>query len=403
MKKILPIILISFMVLVSTVLVVSCGKKDKLASGYVTVEVNPAIELTVNSKGEVTSANGLNDEGKMILIDIEINSKSVEEVVEIFIEECKKTGYLIEEKLNEASTEIKVSVSAELEEIRTKIETKIETKVQEVVKKLNLNAKFKEVEAKSRAYLEDIAKKYNPALTDEEAANLTYEQLFAYVELSTIERASLASVELEKYYNDFKAQQFKLKYKEELASKLDEGYSVLLTSYNKLLTSFRSSIDQIKDYQYNTYVSPESDYQKAMDNYYTKKAEILALKKEIAIKIEAGESVIALNIELRASEAALNIIESTLKTIKEAAVASLDILINSLEKVYTSLEELEKTFPESIDFEAALTKVEEYATSSKNNLLELFESKIDKEKLAKAKQKVIDRKAHLTELITNTK
>ena len=61
---------------------------------YVSVDINPSIELQVNMFNQVINVNGVNDDGAAILEKMEIGHKSMERVIELIISQAKKEGYL---------------------------------------------------------------------------------------------------------------------------------------------------------------------------------------------------------------------------------------------------------------------------------------------------------------------
>ena len=74
----------------------SClGGKEEGSTSYVSVEINPGVEIVVDGNGEVLSANGTNDDGKALIFDVKFEGKSIEEVIEIIMAEAEECGYLI--------------------------------------------------------------------------------------------------------------------------------------------------------------------------------------------------------------------------------------------------------------------------------------------------------------------
>ncbi len=73
-----------------------CGifeSKLKFSKGYFVLDVNPSVEVAYNEEGVVTSAVGLNDDGKALLIGLELTDKSYQEAADILFERCYAMGY----------------------------------------------------------------------------------------------------------------------------------------------------------------------------------------------------------------------------------------------------------------------------------------------------------------------
>ena len=87
---------------------------------YVSVDVNPSVELTLNRRNRVTDAEGLNQDGEAVLEHVQLEGKDYLEAVELLIESDDMQAYLVE---NEKPT---VTVaSAKADELLTGLESSI--------------------------------------------------------------------------------------------------------------------------------------------------------------------------------------------------------------------------------------------------------------------------------------
>ncbi len=68
-------------------------KKTKFAQGYFVIDINPSVEIAYNEEGIVTSAVGLNDDGKALLVGLGLKDKSYSEAGDILFERCYAMGY----------------------------------------------------------------------------------------------------------------------------------------------------------------------------------------------------------------------------------------------------------------------------------------------------------------------
>ena len=245
MKKILSLL---FMTFVGLTLSSCLGGQKTSSTSYVSVEINPSVELVVDENGKVVTANGTNDDGKALIIDVKFEGKTVEQAIEIVLSEAEECGYLVSAKYNsdEVSKEVNISITSGSEEDRKALEADIKEKVNSFIEEHNLAAVYNELEAKKREYLESIVLAYNPALTEEEVKAMSYEDLIKNVELATIEKAQLASIALEEYYLSVKEYQFQMAYKEEIAGHLN---GIQASLYNAARTVLQLAIDTIERIQ----------------------------------------------------------------------------------------------------------------------------------------------------------
>ena len=66
---------------------------DKEALTYVSLRINPEIELLADEDGNVVSANAVNEDGEVVLSTVDLEGKSIEEAGAIFTETANDLGY----------------------------------------------------------------------------------------------------------------------------------------------------------------------------------------------------------------------------------------------------------------------------------------------------------------------
>ncbi|MGN1296023.1 MAG: hypothetical protein ACI4U5_06400, partial [Bacilli bacterium] len=166
MYKKISLFILCFMCLCG---LLGCGSTET-SSSYVTVEINPGVELIIDKNNKVVSANGLNDDGKTLIIDVNFEGMKLEAALDLIIEEAQNTGFLVKASVNteDVSKNISISITAETEQIKENIETKVEKKVNEIIEETGIAATYHKLEEKGRDYFEQVALSYNPALTQEE-------------------------------------------------------------------------------------------------------------------------------------------------------------------------------------------------------------------------------------------
>ena len=385
MKKILSLL---FMIFVGLTLSSCLGGQKTSSTSYVSVEINPSVELVVDENGKVVTANGTNDDGKALIIDVKFEGKTIEQAIEIVLSEAEECGYLVSAKYNsdEVSKEVSISITTGSEEDRAALEADIKEKVNSFIEEHNLAAVYNELEAKKREYLESIVLAYNPALTEEEVKAMSYEDLIKNVELATIEKAQLASIALEEYYLSVKEYQFQMAYKEEIAGHLNRDQALL---YNAARTFLQLAIDTIERIQYEVYVKEDSAYLQFLSQINSYK------DKNVKLRVQLGstENGAEFTAEIKANEEKIAEIEAKIVEFMNGINAKLEEAKASINEAIKSLETLEKTY--TVDFNKVLTDVEQKINDTKDGLFASFEEE-HSDDIAAAKAQVEARKQALT-------
>jgi hypothetical protein len=105
---------------------------------YVSLDVNPSIEYSVNMFDRVISAEGVNDDGTEILNQIDLDSlknKSIDEAVAFTIDEIAKEGYL-----NASDAGIVITTSADNMENADALAKELEQAASDACEKNNCTA-----------------------------------------------------------------------------------------------------------------------------------------------------------------------------------------------------------------------------------------------------------------------
>lgn len=391
----------ALMVLLLGFILVGCGNKTESQLSYVTIETNPSVELVVNEKGVVIAVNGTNEDGKLLLQDEKIEGLKIEAATEKIVTLTEELGYTFKGSVKADSQGIEISVTSNTVELAKQIESKVQGEIEATIEELKLSLKLEIENSKGREYLEEIVMAYDPTLTSEEVKAMTMQELLTKVKDATKEKAQFISVKLEEYYETLKAYEFKIYYKQEIATALENGYTQFLESYKSLLTSFSDAINNLKEFEVYTFTNPESSYVKAMEAYQKAKQDLAS--KKIQFSVSDGSNSIILEAQITVSKKALEAADKVVETVDATIKASFDTLIKSLETIYNSLEELEKQFPQELKLEEKLTNAENYINTNKKALFEKFEESISKETLDQMEKDLKARKAELKAMVVESK
>jgi hypothetical protein len=97
---------------------------------YVTIDINPSVELVTNRFNKVIRINPLNEDGNKLVDGIKLNNKNLDEAVNLLIKSANEGGYLTQELENQ----VLVTVCSKNEERSKEMETKLETVVKNELK-----------------------------------------------------------------------------------------------------------------------------------------------------------------------------------------------------------------------------------------------------------------------------
>lgn len=391
MKK-LRAFLSLFIVTLMMFLLVGCKKEQN--TSMVTISTNPEVSLVVDSKGVVVSVKGENDEGKTIVLNEELEGKTIEEAVEIIITNEKESGFLLSGKVGNEENQISIKVSANKEKFQAKIEGKVEDTIVEVCEELNINETITKLEAYTKEELEKLAVKYNCYLSDIEAAKMNYAELVNQVSLHHQEVKELVSVELENLYLSTKEYEWQFAEKEEVLEELDkleEKYQEFKSAYRQIIEELKEVIVKLEETQFDLLVDPESDYQKKLNEYYDAKDALNEVKANLAA--EGNYESSASQLILTGYEKTLELAKLSLDTVKTLVEKTISAAKTVVESVIKSLEELEAKFPSELKplVQEKLQMTQDQMNQQKDAFFAEFEAKYAEE-IAAAKQNAEERK-----------
>lgn len=120
-KLLLPIMLLFTMV---SLLLVGCDQQPALT--YVTVDINPSIDFVVNSENNVEGVAAMNQDGELLLLNLSLQNKSVDDAIEEVIDEAIDLGFI-----DPDAEETIVNVNATSSKVQARFEEKINLAFQE--------------------------------------------------------------------------------------------------------------------------------------------------------------------------------------------------------------------------------------------------------------------------------
>ena len=272
---------ILLLLMVFTIGMINPVYTDNLNTPYTTIvqlDVNPSIQMVVDETSTVVSISGLNDDGKLVIINEELVGKKVDEVVSKVIEVENKLGYLKEENDKPITLKVTTDDKKNLSIVKDTFTLALNDALDD--NKLDINVEY--IKGYTIDELRGFVLKYDPILTKKVVEDFTFEQLVEVIKTYHLEIINFATVELEELYLDFKGMQVKLltqalHYEEVMA--LDDTFVELKNNFEKEYFNLMETYELFQVEYYNQYLDSTSEYRTAMENFADAKEKYLAQKE----------------------------------------------------------------------------------------------------------------------------
>lgn len=348
-----------------------------------TVDINPSIELMVDDQGKVASVTALNDDGSILISGEVFVGKTPEEATQLILQLATDTGYLVKGEIKAESTEgsqtVSVSVSGDSEYAK-QLCNKVQENAKQFLADNGIVGKVELLKAKTLEELRAIAVQ-DGLFTEAEVQAFNEEQLYRALAAGRIETAELLTQELRDAYYQAKAYQISFVEKQATANAIagiNEIYKLMMTEYRTALENYSKAVTALDEKRYELLVSPDSAYQKALQQLRDAKAELLKEKKLLAsVKVD-DENYTEISASFQMSEETyerlLKAVENAgtaANTAMEAAITALrgyEVVLKNLETTLFSTEEIQTVLTEKA------TEIEANVNAAKDAFFESFEA-----------------------------
>ena len=344
-----------------------CSGKTAEAQSYMTVDINPSVEFTLDKDNKIVSVTALNDDGAVLISGTAFVGKTAEEGAKLVVELATQQGYLVKGEASKTDGEVKIAVSGNAETAK-KIYDSVKGKVDKYIEDSGIGAAVKEGKAKGVEELRKMA----IAMGLDKA-----EELIKYIGESRKETAELMSEELRQMYYKAKNSEIKIAENEAVIKAIgtvDEAYKQAVEQLDKAKDALKSAEKAVLE-AYNTYfVSADSKYQQAVKAVLDAKAEYnkqKAIVAEMADSIEkqAAEAILA------TKKATLDAAEKTLAGMKTLAQTGVEVASTTFDKAYEAIDTIKAKLPSEIKtkLEASVKDIDKAANTAKDKAFETFE------------------------------
>ena len=140
MKRKIVCLLLSVIMLLSSMVFVSCGSTEP-EEGMITrmtVDINPSVEFMIDDENKVVSVTALNDDGSILIVGEAFVGKTAEEAVELMISLATETGYLVKGNAQASENTVKISVSGD-SRYAEKLLSDVKKQATDVLDRLDVN------------------------------------------------------------------------------------------------------------------------------------------------------------------------------------------------------------------------------------------------------------------------
>lgn len=250
MKKISRIISTLLAATLGCATIASCSKKDDTATAqddysYVTLRINPEIDLIADESGEVLSASAANDDGEVLLSMVTLEGMSIEEASVEFTETASELGYFDE---NGETDTVYIGVEGDEE-----LEEKINKNIRDYFDNKGINGKV------SRETLDKYADKAMEWALSKGHTKIAMRVLDAFPELTEEDVLNMTVKEwLELLKTDKHADKIAVSLQEEYRAAMDA-----LKAEHEELFALRTQVKELIDSLKNVFTEEEKELIKA--------------------------------------------------------------------------------------------------------------------------------------------
>lgn len=258
-----------------TYLYYDCYNKKVKTVAYAIIDVNPSIELGVNSEGNVVEVESLNEDADIVMNEVNVIGQTLEQATSIVVDNLVDTGYINEIEYNNVIT---VNTYSDDENLRQNTESKIYNNVERRLKSRNIPAYINkvnvtdEIKAEATNYgisngkmlLITKAIALNPSLNKNDLVGMSVQDIQKQIKADNTNRKAELKKSMEQLKVEYKAKKEQListakvevqqekeqiweKYKTEVKNAdYSQKEAVIEKAIQERKTITRNAIDQVK-------------------------------------------------------------------------------------------------------------------------------------------------------------
>jgi hypothetical protein len=181
---------------------------------YVTIDINPSVELIVSASDKVIEANALNEDAEVLLSELDLIGMDLDDAVDLIIATSIELGYNSVDE--DVETYVSVSAISCDEALQERIKASVKEHINNAFEKRGMLGKSQD-KSFDQAFIDEAASfgvtpeflflaykvvELNDEYTLEEAVLLTDDEVFAIIELARAENQGLVVELRNQYFED---------------------------------------------------------------------------------------------------------------------------------------------------------------------------------------------------------
>lgn len=303
MKKFLKILALALSTIMLSTCFMGCnqgnddGSQENLT--YVSMRINPEIEIVVDEEGVVVAVNAINEDGETVLAELTLVGMTAEDAAEAFTDIATELGYI---DVTATENALYISADCDVESIAQNLQEKMTNKVNKYFEENGIYGKvklenFEELQALATEWNIDLKEAkivvriqaLYPEMTVEEILALTFEEKLALIKENV--KNNGIPVQMQEEYN---------RLVEALNTQFDEMFNIedMIKGYKEQLASSDLS-DTQKQFIEGMLDSLETQLQTLKQNYKTALEQI---KEQIKLELDEVKQNIEAEVDRRREE-----------------------------------------------------------------------------------------------------
>ena len=303
MKKFLKILALTLSTVMLSTCFIGCNPGDdengEESLTYVSMRINPEIEIVVDGEGVVVGVNAINEDGETVLAELSLVGMTAEDAAEAFTDIATELGYI---DVTATENALYISADCDVESVAQNLQEKMTNKVNKYFEENGIYGKvklenFEELQALATEWGIDLKEakivvriqSLYPEMTLEEILALTFEEKLALIKENV--KNNGIPVQMQEEYN---------RLVEALNTQFDEMFNIedMIKGYKEQLASSDLSETQ-KQFIESMLDSLETQLQTLKQNYKTALEQI---KQQIKLELDEVKQNIETEVERRREE-----------------------------------------------------------------------------------------------------
>ena len=330
MKKFISVLCFFAMICTFALGLSACKKEDEKQMRVMNVNLNPQVEFILDKDDKVVSVNALNEDGNVVINGQVFVGKTADEALQIYVNVCKETGFLVSGKVGNGDNQISISLSGEKAEEKY---NSLKNSLNNYLSQENITATLTNAGALSEEYLKQKVSECMGYLSDSQINGMDYEELIANLQSSREETKDFYSQAIKENYYVVKNHAFKIAEAEYIKGELDAVSKAILDTALQVYQGLAEDIAQARE---DYFIDQESDYQKALADLKQKQVDYIKYRNYVA-SLEESEITQIINNQLDLYENALNSAKDSLTLVYETANTALSQIESQALSAYNGL------------------------------------------------------------------